>query len=182
MYIMNQFAIGNLAKKDSVVSQSSHFFSHCLAKKQQNCPKPCLQVTQCCLLSLMLNYCFSSMFGPAQRTKVPLLLLISCLLSAFAFLPVSLLLLGLYKASFQWKKFWGKLLWFSNQFEGPRAGGQWNKILPLQILLQLDMHGFVYCSLACLTESCLVGYGSRDLFPLHRLEVKIRIIVYDCYM
>lgn len=60
----------------------------------------------------MLNYCFSSIFGPAQWTKVLLLLLISCLLSTcstFAFLPVSFLLLGLYKASFQWKKIGGKV-------------------------------------------------------------------------
>lgn len=47
-------------------------------------------------------------FWPAQRTKVPLLPLISCLLSTVAFLPVSFLLLGLYKASFQRKKFSGK--------------------------------------------------------------------------
>ena len=57
-----------------------------------------------------------------------------------------------------------------------------NKIFPFQFLLQLDMHAFVHCCLACLTESCSVGCGSRDLFPLHRLDVKIIIIVYDCYM
>lgn len=52
------------------------------------------------------------------------------------------------------------------------AGGKWNKIFS-QILGSTSFGFIEFFFPACLMESCSIGYGLKDLFPLHMLHDKI---------